>query len=89
MRRTLTLTGIVLLLALGCRHDNLAGVIGLCRSAVQGAVGPGRSDHTQLLGAARQREGWPPEQYKEATGGTRTVQYFDKGRMELTRRQGH
>ncbi len=24
------------------------------------------------------------EPYKEATGGTRTVQYFDKGRMELT-----
>ncbi len=27
---------------------------------------------------------FPPEKYAEAPGGTRLVQYFDKGRMELT-----
>ncbi len=32
---------------------------------------------------ANARDG-QPEDYKEASGGKRTVQYFDKGRMELT-----
>ncbi|MGI8857829.1 MAG: hypothetical protein ACR2JW_18995 [Thermomicrobiales bacterium] len=84
MRRTLTLTAIVLL---------LLSVVGMTTLQASSAYADPQFDAQWKQGEAITPNFWgplanakdvPPEQDKEATGGTRTVQYFDKGRMELT-----
>jgi hypothetical protein len=84
MRRTLTLTGIVLL---------LLSVVGMTTLQASSAYADPQFKTQWDQGEAITPNFWGPlanakdgqqEPYKEATGGNRLVQYFDKGRMELT-----
>jgi hypothetical protein len=84
MRRTLTLTGIVLL---------LLSVVGMTTLQASSAYADPQFEAQWKQGEAITPNFWGPlanakdgqqEPYKEATGGNRLVQYFDKGRMELT-----
>ena len=84
MRRTLTLTAIVLVML------SVAGMATLQASSVYADPqfktqwDQGEAITPNFWGPLANAKDVAPEPYKEATGGTRTVQYFDKGRMELT-----
>jgi hypothetical protein len=84
MRRTLTLTAIVLL---------LLSVVGMTTLQASSAYADPQFKTQWDQGEAITPNFWGPlstakdgqqEPYKEASGGQRLVQYFDKGRMELT-----
>jgi hypothetical protein len=84
MRRTLTLTGIVLLLLSVVGMTTLQASSAYADPQFKTQWDQGEAITPNFWGPLANAKDVPPEPYKEATGGTRTVQYFDKGRMELT-----
>ena len=84
MRRILTLTATLLLLI------SLAGVATIQASSAYADPqfktqwDQGEAITPNFWGPLANAKDGQQEEYKEATGGKRLVQYFDKGRMELT-----
>jgi hypothetical protein len=84
MRRTLTLTAILLLLVSVAGLASLQAASGYADPQFKTQWDQGEAITPNFWGPLANASDAKQEDYKEAAGGKRTVQYFDKGRMELT-----
>ncbi len=84
MRRKLTLTAIFLVLISSAGVATLQAASTYADPQFETQWKAGEAITPNFWGPLSTAKDKQTEDYKEATGGKRTVQYFDKGRMELT-----
>src|SRR4051812_8225304 len=84
MRRTLTLAAILLLLISVAGLASLQAASGYADPQFKTQWDQGEAITPNFWGPLASAKDGQQEDYKEAQSGKRTVQYFDKGRMELT-----